>query len=258
MGHGDAIMVSGHARVAQQADPRKIRVLHQYKPAWSEIWLNNPRFAQPGEKCDVQLLYARSAATNMRPYHRAKSAERWTYELDYRPDVGELYFTDGERRFGEAQAVEIVVEPNIKPGASPNKQWPFERWHRFAELATAAGLRLVQLGPRGTRKLQHATLIETAGFRLGCAVLARALAFVGHEGGLHHAAAALGVPGVVIFGGFTPVELTGYAIHRNLGVSLGDACGLRVPCPHCKAEMAKITPEQVMQELEELLCRQTN
>jgi len=109
------------------------------------------------------------------------------------------------------------------------------------------------LGGKGTHPLQHATLIPTEDFRLACAVLARARAYVGHEGGLHHAAAALGIPGVVIFGGFTPVELTGYAIHHNLGVSLAAACGMRMPCAHCAAAMADITPERVLRELAAVL-----
>jgi ADP-heptose:LPS heptosyltransferase len=188
---------------------------------------------------------------NMRPYHTAKTAERWYYNLDFRPDVGELYFTDAEREFGVRHAGRVIIEPHIKPGASPNKRWG--RWAEFAQLASKAGYGLTQLGASGTRPIQYATMICTPSFRLACAVLANARAYVGNEGGLHHAAAALGVPGVVIFGGFTPVELTGYACHRNLGVSLGDACGMRTPCPHCAKAMAAITPEQVLSELKGVL-----
>lgn len=244
-------MASGAARVAQRTDPRKCRVTYAGKPAkWSEVWNANPRIARLSEVGDFQDLPGRDMA-NMRPYHTGKTPERWSYNLDFRPEVGELYFTNAERSFAAQYRPQIVVEPHIKPGASPNKQWP--HWHKFARIATDAGYELTQLGASGTRALRGARMIVTPTFKLACAVLARARAVVTHEGGLHHAAAALGVPGVVIFGHFTPVELTGYAIHRNLGVSLGEACGMRVPCTHCAAAMKAITPEAVFRNLTEVL-----
>ena len=249
-------MVSGRARVMQQTDPRKVRVTYQGKrqrKASAVIWDNNPRIAAYDERGDFQELEARDRVTNMRPYHTAKTPERWTYNLDFRPDVGELYFTDVELKFGAQYTGRIIVEPHIKPGASPNKDWGWVRWNKLAWLMQRAGLRVTQLGMPGTRTLEGAELIITPTFRMACAVLANAKAYVGHEGGLHHAAAALGIPGVVIFGGFTPVELTGYPIHRNLGASLGEACGMRVRCAHCEAAMAAISPEQVMRELEAIL-----
>jgi hypothetical protein len=253
MGLGDALMDSGAARVAQLRDPRKVRILLGQKLVWSEVWDNNPRLARKDERGDFQVLYGRDPVTNMRGYHTGKTDQRWTYNLNFRPEVGELYFTDAERAFAERFAGRVIIEPRIKSGASPNKQWGNERWDALALLCRKAGIHLTQMGGVGTRPMSNAELIQTPSFRLACAVLARAKAFVSGEGGLHHAAAAVGVPGVVIFGGFTPVELTGYAIHRNLGVSLGDACGMRVPCAHCKLEMEKITPEQVFGELKGIL-----
>lgn len=246
-------MDSGAARVAQLRDPRKVRVMLGSRVAWSEVWENNPRIAKPDEVGDLQLLYARSAASNMRPYHTAKTIQRWSYNLNFRADVGELYFSYVEMQFAGQFAPQIIVEPNIKPGASPNKQWPFEYWTEFARIATKAGFKLAQMGPPGTRKLANTELLMTRGFRQACAILARAKACVLPEGGTHHAAAALKIPGVVIFGGFTPVELTGYSIHRNIGVSLDKACGMRVSCEHCRHEMKKITPEQVLHQLKEVL-----
>jgi len=254
MGWGDDILVSGRARVMQQTDPRKVRVTCPKRIyQWSQVWDENPRIARPGEAGDFQELYARSVQTNMRPYHTAKTPERWTYNLNFRPDLGELYFTEAEREFGTRYAGRIIVEPLIKPGASPNKQWGWVRWNKLAWLMQRAGLRVTQLGPSNTPNLDGADLIVTTGFRMACAVLANARAAVLPEGGTHHAAAVLGVPAVVIFGGFTPVELTGYPLHRNLGVSLGEACGNRRPCQHCAAAMAAITPETVFTALQEIL-----
>lgn len=254
MGIGDCLMASGQARVMQQTDPRKVRIQHQHKVPWSEIWERNQRIARREERGDFQILYARSLESNMRPYHTGKTERQWLYNLDFRPDVGEINLSYEELQFGWQYAPEVIIEPNIKAGASPNKQWGWDRWYRLAELAAVEGIRLYQIGPAGTARMTAGVqFIETRSFRHGCAVLARAKAYIGGEGGLHHAAAALGVPGVVVFGGYIPVELTGYAIHRNLGVSLGDACGMRVPCSHCAKAMKAITPEQVLHELKEVL-----
>ena len=218
---------------------------------WDAMWENNPRLAKPDEVGDFQILWGRDPVTNMRAYHTGKSQDRWFYNLDFRPEPGEFYFATYEKNFAKSfdTPPEIVVEPNIKPKASPNKRYPWDRWQEFAYMATAAGFKLYQLGPAGTRTLTGVRLIETATFRQAASILSRARAYVGNEGGMHHAAAALGIPGVVVFGGFTPVELTGYPIHRNLGVSLSDACGMRIHCEHCDAEMAKISPEQILENM---------
>lgn len=252
MGLGDEIMVTGRARVLQQTDPRKVRVIYRGQQRWSPIFDHNPRIAGMSERGDFQELRA-FGTDNNRPYHTGKTLTQWSYNLAFRPDIGELYFSDQERDFGLRHPGLIIIEPHIKPGASPNKQWGIERWHALSQAMRSAGLTPVQIGPSGTRCLPCVDLVETPSFRHACAVIANARACVLPEGGLHHAAAALNVPAVVIFGGFTPVELTGYPMHRNLGVSLGDACGMRVSCPHCAEEMGRIKPVQVLEHLRALL-----
>lgn len=254
MGLGDDIMLSGQARVAQRTDQRKCRVTYKGKAdRWSPIWDNNPRIARPGEAGDFQEVAARGM-DNERPYHITHTKERWTFNLDFRAEVGELYFNDAEKAFGAKYPNRIIVEPHIKAGASPNKRYPWVSWNKIAWMAQESGLKVTQLGPVGTKLLDGAEHIITASFRQAAAVIANARAVVLPEGGPHHAAAALGVPGVVIMGGFTPVELTGYSIHRNLGASLGEACGWRLPCKHCEEWMRRITPETVFENLQEILC----
>lgn len=246
-------MDAGAARVAQLKDPRKVRILLGSRLIWSEIWDLNPRLAGPKDDGDFNVVYGRDPVTDMRAYHTRKSQERWQYNLDFRPHPGEIYFSTIEKNFSNLFSPHIIVEPNLKRKASPNKDWGWDRWQEFAYLAAAVGISLQQLGPVGTKTLNGVRLLVTPSFRQACAVLARAKAYVGHEGGMHHAAAALGIPGIVIFGGYIAVETTGYPIHRNLGVHVGDACGMRVPCEHCAAEMQKITPAHLLSELRGLL-----
>lgn len=252
MGIGDEIMVTGQARRLQQHDRRRVKVMYDGRPGWHEVFAGNPRIARPGDKGSFQPLVARQAG--LRPYHSAKAKTHWTYNLAYRPDAGELYLTPAERAFGDRYADRVVVEPHIKPLASPNKQWGWGRFVELSRLLLAAGLPVAQLGAPGLEALPGVERIETPDFRHAAAVIGRARVCVLPEGGSHHAAAALGAPAVVIFGGFTPVELTGYPGHRNLGASLDQACGMRVPCDHCKKWMARITPEQVADEARRLLA----
>ena len=86
----------------------------------------------------------------------------------------------------------------------------------------------VQLGAGGIRVLEGVRPIETADFRAACAALAGARAAVLPEGGLHHAAAALDIPAVVIFGAMTSPANTGYASHVNLFRPLGGESPSRV------------------------------
>lgn len=244
-------MAAGQARQAQKLDPRRVAILDRHgRRRWHVCWENNPRIARIDEPGAFQRI---TNGGGCRPYHLGKEENRWIFNPDFRASPGEIYFSAAEIKFAAAHSPGIVIEPSIKPGASPNKQWGVERWRHFAQLAKRRGLVLTQLGAAPTQPLPGVAYIETPDFRRACAVLGRAKAFVGHEGGLHHAAAALGVRGVVIFGGFTPVELTGYEIHRNLGVNFDGACGMRTACPHCEIEMAKINPEQVLAELEGIL-----
>lgn len=144
----------------------------------------------------------------------------------------------------------IVVEPHLKPGASPNKDWGWRRWQ---SLVRSRRWPWAQLGPPGTRLLAGVTHVPTKSFQEACRVLSGAVAAVLPEGGLHHAAAALGVPAVVIFGGYASPANTGYEGQVNLYRAAGSPCGQRVPCGHCAEAMAAIAPEQVAEELERLL-----
>ena len=209
---------------------------------------HNPRIARDGDR-DVQVYHAR--VNGLRPYCRAKTETRWTWK-DYKPPVGELYFQPDELWYAKRFSPDVVIEPNLKGNASPNKDWGLARWHQLVALLRNAGLRPVQMGTAGTQQLPGAEFIETRNFRHACAVLARARAAVLTEGGLHHAAAVVGVRSVVIYGGYISPKQTGYDLHANLFTGV-EPCGWRTPCKHCAGAMAKITPEMVMEALSGIL-----
>lgn len=253
MGYGDELIASGQAKAMRLADPqrRRVRILDAYKNGrWHELWTGNPDIVRLGEAGDFLKIMNGPGA---RPYIAEKRADRWVWK-DFRCTPADLYFTRFERDFAARFDPGVVIEPNIKGKASPNKDWGWERWVRFARMAAREGIKLAQLGPGvgGVKRIPGVQWIQTASFREACAVLARAKAYVGHEGGLHHAAAAVGIPAVVIFGGFISPRQTGYDGHVNLFTGI-EPCGRRTPCSHCAIAMAKIEPDQVLEALKGIL-----
>ena len=252
MGIGDELMAAGQARQLQEMDLRlrKVQITDLFgEPRWHELWAGNPSIAQPGERGDFLKLVNEH---NARPYIEGKTPGHWIWK-EFTPVPSRIPFTGAERDFGAKHADLVIVQPTIRAKSSPNRQWGTGRWKDVAQRAAAAGIQLVQLGPAGTVPLCGARLIVTASFSHACAILSRARAYVGHEGGMHHAAAALGIPAVVIFGAFISPQSTGYASHRNIFTGQGLGCGMRGPCACCSDAMARISPSKVLSELQELL-----
>ena len=253
---GDEIIASGQARLMQQTNPNKVFIYAQPGGAIREheMWRNNPRIGTRAERpYQPQILVN---GPGFRPYIAAKSDRQWSWK-EFECTPGEIYFSEDETRAAHGHRPVLVIEPNNKAKASPNKDWGRARWQRLVELLRGAGVKPVQLGGAGTQLLQGVEHIDTPTFRHACAVLAKAKAAVLPEGGLHHAAAALGVPAVVLFGGFISPKQTGYATQTNLFTG-GKPCGMRIPCKHCADAMAAITPEMVFAEVAKLLQPRTS
>jgi len=236
-------MATAQARQLHESNGRPVLIVGRFnRPQWHEVFENNPRIVRMPTSGAQRL----ANGSGMRPYIVSKTATRWTWKhWDIAP--GEIYLTDAEKQFGIAHGGRVLIEPNTKVDGS-NKAWIAERWQELVD----RGGDFVQVGPAGTWALRGVEFVETKTFRLACAVLAASRAFVGTEGGLHHAAAALGVPAVVLYSEFISPEITGYAGHRNLRHA-GEACGSRVPCAGCRASMEKITVDEVSENLEQIL-----
>ena len=184
----------------------------------------------------------------VRPYIAAKGPRQWTWK-PYKPIPAEIKFTDSELEFAERYAGRVMVETHVKDIGHQNKAW-----HRWPELMTALraeGIKTFQCGSGGTPWIADDFLL-TPTFRYAAAALSKASAFIGTEGGLMHAAAAVGTPAVILWSEFISPDITGYDMHRNLRHA-GPPCGRRVDCPSCRASMDKITVDEVVTNLKELL-----
>ncbi|TIU15050.1 MAG: glycosyltransferase family 9 protein, partial [Mesorhizobium sp.] len=131
----------------------------------------------------------------------------------------------------------VLMEPNVEAFKSwaSNKRWPADRYDAVAARLAADGAEIVQFA-HGDHRIRHARQVRAPSFRHAMAALARASLYVGPEGGMHH--------GAVLFGGFIPPDVTGYAGHVNL-TGGAKACGSLRPCAHCRAAMQAIRVEDV-------------
>lgn len=142
----------------------------------------------------------------------------------------------------------ILIEPNLKPGAPENKRWPFARYQQVVD-ACKDRCTFVQFGKP---LLDGAVQLSAQPVRNVLGLISQVDGYVGTEGFLHHAAAALSKPAVVIFGGYINPTVTGYASHQNLWVECEDE-GCPGPTPAGEAALAAITVKQVVAALDQML-----
>jgi predicted thioesterase len=238
VGLGDWIMATAEVKQAHVARGGRVLVVGaNNKVQWSEIFENNPKITRDPRSASCRVING----PGCRPYIANRSQTRWTWRRERNQQPGEIYLSDGEARFAETVRGKILSEPNVKANGHANKAWPFERWQ---ELVDQIGEPMVQVGGMATRWLRNVQRVETVTFRLACAVLSVSRAFVGTEGALHHAAAAFGVPAVVLFSEFISPDVTGYGTQINIRHA-GEPCGSRVPCAGCAASMMAIDVDEV-------------
>lgn len=254
MGFGDELMLTGLAKGARVRGQRiaagdgKTII---WGPWCEQVFRNNPNIAPPGAEGAPDLIWI-AHYKGHRLYVKHHGA-RWIFDRSFRVTPGEMFFDRAE--LDAAATIEpgfVLIEPRVKP-VYPNKQWPVDRYAQVAACLTGLGfaVRQFQYGAAGPA-LRGVDVIRTASFRDGLAALSRAALYIGPEGGLSHGAAAVGVPAVVIFGGFPDPKVTGYPHHVNLTGGV-EPCGSVRPCGHCKIAMMKITVDVVVAQAKRIL-----
>lgn len=258
MGYGDEIMATGmarglHARGKRAAfgDGRKII----WGPFCEEMFLHNPNIARPGSEQSKDLewiAHYKGPGKSERKYNKLVNG-KWVWNYNFKVTPGEFFFSEIEKgqveHFSAVMTGSIVIEPNVpwQKTVAGNKDWGEKKYQHLTDLLLERGLRVIQFCHKNSRrKLVGAQLIELPTFRNVLRCMSMASLYIGPEGGMHHAAAALGMKAIVIMGGFIPPQVVGYPGHINL-TGGAEACGNIEPCSHCQRAMERISVDEVME-----------
>ncbi len=141
----------------------------------------------------------------------------------------------------------IVIEPHVKATFSAdNKDWGFERWQALVD---STDLPWIQFRYDGKKPaLRGVRVIETPSFDAAVGVLAQSAGFVSGNGGLQYAAAALGVPAVIVWGAFGDPSVIGYDHEVAIVEPDPEGLGMRTPSIACRAAMNRISVDRVARE----------
>lgn len=249
MGCGDEILAAGRAERLALLSGRSVAITDRAGRARTHpIWEGNQAI---DPKSDLRLI----DCSGSRPYIERWDGRRVIFNMAHRPTAGHVYLTREERSWAADQMLPerfAIVEPVVRPPSSPNKAWGLARW---ATVVADIPVPVYQLGPDdGRHALPGTHRLVTPSIRYAAAVIEKAALVMTTEGGMHHLAAALGIPAVVVFGAFTPPLLTGYEGQRIFAVETAEGyCGNYLPCEHCQKAMARIDPRDVARAALELL-----
>lgn len=153
-------------------------------------------------------------------------------------------------RFAALPRPIIAVSRRAGPW-TPNKDWPAVHWSTvIPELARSGSV--VEIGQRhvGDAPFDHPNyhdLREQTPLADLIGLLAASDVHIGPISGPVHIAAALGIPSVVIYGGYEDPICSSYLGNVNLTNQPScSPCWLRTPCPYDRKCLRDISPERVI------------
>jgi hypothetical protein len=245
LGQGDEIIATGFARGAAARGKRIAfgdgrRLL--WGPWCAEIFRYNPNIAIHADESNIEWI---SYYKGHRGYnHLDASGQRWIWNYKFKAQPGEFFFDAIERMRTLRRPGSVLLEPNVPwhKSVAVNKDWGRARYQALAQKLRRAGWRVLQ-NTYGKVRLDVET-IAVHSLRDAAATIASVDLVIVPEGGLHHAAAAVGTKAIVIFGGFIPPQVTGYDAHINL-TGGAEACGSLHRCDHCRRALEAIEVDHV-------------
>lgn len=219
-GIGDAILLTPLLRALAQADPKRSIIIWADRTHES-VFRNNPNVSKfRSVRPFHRLLYQAALGSKWLPFVTVdygcfvpsviydRPAVRIISEIfnvSLHSDAPELFLTDAENRKAAQRLNHLkrpVVAIHIQAKCSANKNWSRESWK--ALLSACPDLTFVQIGGRKEPVIEGAHDFTGTTLREAFAILKQSNAFVGIESGFAHASAAVGTPGVVLFGPSAP------------------------------------------------------
>lgn len=256
MGLGGELMWTAVAREINERTNRQVAPCQFVNGIFyvieSEIFRNNPRFVLDPSGIPLVL---NNPNTN---YCKLDTPTKATHRYDrhvieqiceaygiHDPKLKcELFFTEAER--DRVDALErligtpfVVIEPNVKNEYGVNKEYSFPKWQLVANELMSSGVKLVQTGQAGARVLDG--VVDMTGqltFREAALLVGRSTLLVASEGGLMHAANAVGTRAVILVTGFIHPRMTCYPENENIWIGAGHGpCGMKTQCLKCLQEV---------------------
>jgi hypothetical protein len=178
---------------------------------------------------------------------------------------GEIFFVQSEtarvsKLMSELKLLRgkfIVVEPHTNAEWFGDlRSWSFENWVLLMKKTQDLGIRWIQVGLPQSHLIPGAeSICGQLSFRETAYLINQSMLFMGTEGGLMHAARAVGSHALILWGGLTPLSLTGYPDHQKVVSEEVECspCGLKGNCPYQKKCMTGISVEKVENALRELV-----
>ncbi len=283
LGLGDEIMTSALAREVHEQLGKKLLVAVPASEGWlqlrrSPVWLKNSDFhwlnrcPYPFSRIQrirpTERAFVVSDASGNRAYIETMTEDRIVFRsghavanlcemhgikpkaLHGKIDIGwreQIWANRRMRSIRQGKKPVFLIEPHVKRSFSAdNKDWGFLQWQQTVDLLSSDFKLIQPIYSDKLATLVGVTPVRCPTFRYLCAILQQCDGFLSPEGGIHHAAAALGRHGVVVFGTYISPATTGYDLHTNIYIDDGHApCGSRRHCPRCQQALSSITPEQV-------------
>ena len=236
MGLGDDLIATSIARKAFTKTGKLVMIGDGITLEKSPVFENNPILSPV---ISPTAVWAR-VGLMCRPYidYTKTDSQHQAYNYSFRVEPGEIHLLPEELDFSQRDF--ILIEPNVKGSYGGNKDWGFDKWQRLVDELPECNF--VQCGHG--RILRGVEVVPVRSFRHACGLLSHARLFVGTDGGLHHAAAAVGTGAVVVWGGLAPPAVLGYEGHINL-CHAKEWCGSTKKCGHCSAALAKVSVDEV-------------
>ncbi len=254
MGFGDAIMASAlvrgfHAqgKLAAFFSPDGNHRRIKWTGVCEDILAYNPNVAKPAQETKANLIWL-PHYKKVFPYCRYDGQQRkyiWNY--NFKAEPGEIFFAPNDVMPRVSEPF-IIIEPNVawQRSSNINKDWGEGKYEALTKALVAHGCTVVQcIHSNSRRKLRGAQQIVTTTFRQAIRIMANASLAIVPEGGNHHAAAAVSVPAIVLWGAWSPPQTMGYASQIKLTGQEQLGCGNTDLCPHCRAAFAGIGVEEV-------------
>jgi ADP-heptose:LPS heptosyltransferase len=239
----------------------------------SSIFENNPHFTQ--EFCSdlVFPLQLNNPQTN---YCKSDTPEKAVHRYDKHiieqicefygitnPQLKcEIYATESEKLkissllAGKGLSNFIVIEPQSNDEYTHNKLYPLAKWQIVVNSLVESGHTIVQIGlPRKECVLDKVIdLTGQTSFREAAEVIARSKLFISSEGGLMHAANAVGTKSVILYTGFIHPKMTCYSENMNIWIGKNHGpCGMKMKCKSCEQEAMNHDPEEIINAVKEIL-----